>query len=61
LLVIAALRFGRDVARSIQAAELPPPDDGFVVGFSTDCVTLSIGVVGVLRFALAFRAPRSRV
>ncbi len=61
LLVVAALHFGMDVLRSVHASVFTPPDAGFVVGFSTDYITLSIGVVGVLLLVLGWRTPRSHV
>ena len=61
LLVVAAVRFGMDVFGSVHATGFSAPDAGFVVGFTTDYITLGIGVVGVLLFALGFRAPRNPV
>jgi hypothetical protein len=58
LLTVAAIRFAMGFFRSVHASELTPPDRGFVMQFSTDYITLSLGAVGVLLCVLSFRARR---
>ena len=60
LLTVAAVRFAVAFCRSVHASEFTPPAAGFVVGFSIDNITLSIGAVGVSLYVLSFRARSSR-
>jgi hypothetical protein len=63
LVVVAGIRLGIDIFSSFQTETHANLDGGASIDhvFAINSVTIMMGLVGILLFALSFLAPRKRV